>query len=255
LSSQQKVEPMTDTEPRSGAELLARIKPQRRERKCGITLRPDLLEAWEDAEDDLQKAEDEWKRKREAGVGRAADRRPPELVELAERVESLQQQIEDTRLIVTFKAMNKPEWQALIEKFPPRADNLPDQISGYDREAVKTALVRECLKDPVFEDCDCVTGKCDHGLGPHCDHTDCGSWQALEVVINPVEWETLAQTAYEANSGVIEAPKSVLADTVLSSRAPDSKSPKNGVSRPGGSTGGNPKKSTSSKTQTGSPAN
>jgi hypothetical protein len=225
---------MTDTEPRSGAELLARIKPQRRERKCGITLRPDLLEAWEDAEDDLQKAEDEWKRKREAGVGRAADRRPPELVELAERVESLQQQIEDTRLIVTFKAMNKPEWQALIEKFPPRADNLPDQISGYDREAVKEALVRECLIEPVFDD---------------------ASWAELLDVINPVEWETLAQTAYEANSGVIEAPKSVLADTVLSSRAPDSKSPKNGVSHPAGSTGGSRKKSTSSKTQTGSPAN
>jgi hypothetical protein len=224
---------MTD-EPRNGADILARIKPQRRERKCGITLRPDLLEAHEDAEYDLAKAREAWDAKQQSGTRRNAEKQPAELVELAEKVTALEDEIDATRLIVTFRAMNKPEWQALIEKYPPRQENLPDQIAGYDREAVKTALVRECLIEPEFDD---------------------ESWAELENVINPSEWETLAETAYQVNSGVVDTPKSVLAAQVLSSRAPDSKPPKTGGSPPSGSTDGNPKKSTSSKTKTATPAN
>jgi hypothetical protein len=67
------------------------------------------------------------------------------------------------------------------------------------------AQIRECLVDPVFEDCQ-KTG---------CEHNDCGSWQQLTATLNLSEYGELARVAQEVNGVVTEAPKSLLASRIL----------------------------------------
>src|SRR5687767_4497145 len=116
------------SDPRSGADVLARIKPVLAERREQVILRPDLIEAWRDAHEALeaQQAQDQ-----QGPPGRLADKPSKKQQELAERVQALEDEIEDLALWVTFRALPKPSWQALIEDHPPRKDNMPDQMMGY----------------------------------------------------------------------------------------------------------------------------
>lgn len=196
------------SEPTNGAELLARIKPQFREESTQICLRPDLLDAFEEADAELVAS-----RAADTAGNRLADGTSAKTRKLAEKVVALQEQIDDTAITFRFKAMSKDKWRALCDSHPPRPKDQLDQAVGYNRDAVLDAAVPMSLIDPVF-------ASCEKG---GCDHEECGSWEQLVKKLNPSEWRELTDTVNSVNRGVVDAPKSVLASLILARRASTSR--------------------------------
>lgn len=187
------------SEPQSGAELLAKIKPRLREEITQICLRPDLLDAWEEANTALseQRVKDTTNARLSSGVSAETKR-------LAQKVQDLEAEIEATAIRFHFRAMPKDEWRALCDNHPPRKGNDMDLYAGYDRDAVIDSAVRKCLFDPVFDD---------------------ESWAQFLAVCNPSEWNELRTTVTSVNRSVVgDAPKSVLASQILSKRGGGSRS-------------------------------
>lgn len=213
------------TTPRSGADVLASIRPQLRRRRLSVCLRPDLLDAWEDANAELADAAS----KDRSAPRLAAGTVSPATKEKAEQVQAIEAEIEATQLWVEFEAMPSDKWAALTEKHPPRKGNEADLFFGYNRDTVIEAAVRLCMVDPVFDD---------------------ASWTEFRRVCNPAEWNELKRAVNEVNGVVTDAPKSVLAASVLTKRDAASKSPKNGESAPASSRAGRRAKSTSTTTPT-----
>ena len=201
--------------PLSGADLLARIKPRLAETKTQLCLRPDLLEAWEEANDDLEKkqADDQASQRLASGSSSSSAAR-----KLAQKVQQIEAEIEASAVWFRFRAMPKDEWQALCAEYPPRKGDQFDVFAGYNRDAVVDAMVRVCMIDPIFIDCP-------RSPEDECTHDDCGSWQAFLKVCNPSEWNNLRDTVQRVNQGVVDAPKSELASRILRRRASDSKPP------------------------------
>jgi hypothetical protein len=199
--------------PQSGAALLAKIRPRFREESTQICLRPDLLDEWEEATTELNASQVS-----DATNGRLASGVSATTRELAKKVQGLEDQIEASAMTFRFRAMSKDEWQALCANHAPRPGNELDLFAGYNRDAVTDASVRECLYDPVFEDCSKVG----------CEHEDCGSWQQLVKSCNPSEWAELRSTVQSVNRSVVDAPKSVLASQILSRRGSASRRPSSG---------------------------
>lgn len=199
--------------PPSGADLLKSIQPRRRTASTQVCLRSDLVRAFHEADAELVRLK--------AAASGNANRMTPggaaeseEVRAQAKRVRKIEEQIVASQVTFEFQAMNRDEWSALTADHPPRKGNQIDHVVGYDRDAVLNAMVRHCLVSPVFEDC-----TVEEEAGEPCPHEDCGSWQQLVNVINPSEWAELRDTANEANQGVVDAPKSVLASQILDRRA------------------------------------
>lgn len=204
----------TPPEPQSGAALLAKIRPRFREESTQICLRPDLLEAWEEANSALSQAQ-----VADATAGRLASGTSTDTKKLAEKVAKIEAEIEESAIMFRFRAMAKDRWQEIVDAHPPRPRNDMDTFSGYNRDAVLDAAIRECIVDPVFDDCE----------KPGCDHSECGSWQQFTASCNPSEWLELRNTVNSVNRSVVDAPKSVLASQILSSRGSGSRPPKRGA--------------------------
>lgn len=183
-------------EPISGAELLARIKPQLREEATEICLRPDLVEKWETARDELAEltAGNMLKPARVGSKPQAAH----DAVEKAREVQELEEQIAESSAWFRFRALPREEWQALCDDHPPRPMDQVDVMLGYNRAAVIDAAVRKCLIDPVFDD---------------------QSWTELVAVIAGGEWEELRRVVNSLNREKVEAGKSELASRILSKLA------------------------------------
>lgn len=180
-------------QPQDGAALLARIKPVRNKKSTYLCLRPDLIDEYHAADEALVSAIAE-----DASGNRLASGNRKRTVELAERVQELEAQIEETQVKFTAQAMNKDEFRALCDQYPPRQGNQIDMIVGYDRDAVGDAMVRPCVIDPVFDD---------------------ASWAQLVSTLNPSEWTELRRLVDEVNDSVVESPKSELASRILSRHA------------------------------------
>lgn len=193
---------MSDT--LSGADILARIKPQVREESTQIVLSGDLMAQWEKLDAELAASRD-----KDMAGNRLADGISARTRELAEQVADLEQQIAEQAVDVRFRAMHKDRWRALCDNHPPRKGDEFDMLAGYNRDAVLDQAVRMCMIEPVFEDC--AKGTPDAS----CAHTDCGSWQQFASVVPPGEWEELKVTANSVNRGVVDAPKSALASRIL----------------------------------------
>lgn len=195
------------TKPESGADILARVQPQRRVESTMVCLRADLVAQFHEADAVLAqlRAEAAASGNRLASGARETD----EMRKQARVVRKLEQQIVDAQVTFTFTGMRKDEFRALCDDHPPRKGNHMDHMVGYDREAVVEAMVRQSLTAPTFEDC----------TDRECEHADCGTWQQLISVINPSEWGELRDTANLANSSVVDAPKSVLASQILDRRS------------------------------------
>lgn len=191
----------------TGAEILGRIRPQRRVERTSVCLRADLIAEFE--AEDLRlgqlkaDAMGNPNRKVSGGEPDSADIRKQARV-----VRKIEDQIVDSQVEFVFQSLNKDEWTALTASHSPRPDNQVDQMIGYHREKVIDSLVRKCMIAPTFEDCD----------DRDCDHEACGSWQQLVAVISPSEWRELKDTANLANSGVVDPPKSLLASQILDRR-------------------------------------
>lgn len=196
------------SEPQSGADLLARIRPQFREESTQLCLRPDLIDAFEELDAELVRS-----RAADVAGDRLADGESKRTRELAKKVRELEEEVEAHSIDFHLRAMSKDKWRALCDSHAPRKGNELDAYAGYDRDAVLDEAVRICLFDPVFEDC----------TKAECDHEDCGSWQALVKKLNPSEWRELRDTVNSVNRGVVDAPKSELASRILAKRGSTSK--------------------------------
>lgn len=179
------------TTPISGADLLKRIQPKLPEESTEICLRPDLLEAWDVATDELQDAV------AKGMTGARVGSKPKAQKEAAEKVQAIEAEIAAASATFRFRALPKDEWRALCDDHPPRKGNEVDQFTGYDRDAVLDAAVRASLVDPVFDD---------------------ESWAEFAQVVNAGEWEELRKTANSVNRGVVDPPKSALASQILTKR-------------------------------------
>lgn len=185
------------SEPKNGAELLARIRPVLREESTSICLRPDLLDAWEEASTKLNESTVADSTGRLAGGHSAGSKK------LAQQVADLEKEMDETAVEFKFRAMPKDEWRTLCDKHPPRKGNDMDFYAGFDRDAVEDAAVRVCLIDPVFDD---------------------ASWVEFIGVCNPSEWQELRSMVRSVNRSVVEVPKSELASRILAKRGTTSKS-------------------------------
>lgn len=181
------------SEPLSGADLLARIKPRAKEVTTELCMRPDLLEAHEAASEALAQA-----RVEDAGGGRMADGGvSAKTKKLAQKVREIEAEIQENVIVFRLRAMPQDKWRALCDNHPPRKGNDMDFMVGYDRDAVTDAGVRACIYDPVFDD---------------------RSWAELMAVLNPSEWQELRHAFNLANQAVVDAPKSALASQILEKR-------------------------------------
>lgn len=175
------------SEPVNGAELLARIKPTLAEESTEICLRPDLVDAWREANDELEAIV-------AAGPQGRLGAKPAGQQEAAERVQALEAEMEGALATFRFRALPKDEFRALCDDHPPRKGNELDLYMGYNRDAVLDEAVRLCMTDPVFDD---------------------KSWAEFVAVVNGGEWEELRRVVNSVNKGVHDAPKSVLASRIL----------------------------------------
>lgn len=189
------------SQPLSGADLLARIKPMLREESTQICLRPDLLDEWDAANSALAASQVE------DSSGRLASGVSSKTRGLAQKVADLEAAIEESAITFKFRAIPKDRYRAVCDNHPPRKGNEIDQLLGHNRDAVADAMVRECLIDPVFDD---------------------ESWAHFLEVCNPSEWQELKHAVQSVNRGVVDLPKSELASRILTKRANASKSPKPG---------------------------
>lgn len=196
----------------SGADILARIKPQAREESTEIVLSGDLMAKWEKLDADLAASRD-----KDMAGNRLADGISARTKKIAQQVADLEKQIAEQAVVVRFRAMHKDKWRALCDNHPPRRADEFDMLAGYNRDAVLDEAVRVCMIEPAFNDC--AKGTPD---GP-CEHTDCGSWQQFISVVPPGEWEELKITVNSVNRGVVDAPKSALASRILGRRATTSR--------------------------------
>jgi hypothetical protein len=217
----------------SGADLLRKIKPVKRREKTQICMRADIITELIEADAALgeMKTTDEaraGKRLSQGGYSEATKKQ-------ARKVRRIEQKVVENSMDFEFEPMGKDRWRALCDDNPPRQGNQMDLFAGYNRDAVLDSAVRECLLSPTFDDC----------TDPACDHTGCGTWQELVLILNPSEWQELKDTVGRANSAVTDDPKSVLASRVLGTPNGTSRLRGRGVSVPDDSTDGNPSNGTS----------
>lgn len=181
------------SEPQNGADLLARIQPKLNEASTELCMRPDLLEAWEQADEALTTA-----RTADAGSGRLADGGVSQKTKrAAKKVKDLEKEIAANAIKFHFRAIPNYQWRELCDKHAPRENNRIDAFYGYNRDAVLDDAVRLCLTDPVFDD---------------------ASWGEFLKVCNPSEWAELREMVEMVNRGVTAPPKSQLASQVLAQR-------------------------------------
>lgn len=207
----------------SGRDILARIRPTLAEESTEICLRPDLIEAYNDATEELAnvRASSSNTDRRLGSTHTAAER------EAAQRVQELEEEIAAHAVVFRFRALPKDQARAIKDNHPPRKGNDLDLYAGYDRDAVGDEMVRRSLVDPEFDD---------------------ESWTELVAVVNDGEWAEMRRTAESVNGGAWRAPKSELASRILSSPDGDSKPPEAGGPAPVSSTVGRRKRSTSTST-------
>jgi hypothetical protein len=197
---------MSDT--RTGAQILADIQPKPHEMGTWICLRADLVDDFRDAVEELEASQVE-----DATSPRLASGVSARTKKLAQKVRDLEEQIEAAQVRFQFRSMSRTRFSELVPLYPPRDGNIFDYRVGYDRDAMLDAQIRECLVEPVFEDC----------TKPGCEHADCGTWQQLTNTLNLSEYGELARVAQEINGVVTEAPKSPLASRILDKPAQSSR--------------------------------
>lgn len=203
--------------PKSGAELLQSIKPVKRRGHTYLCLRPDLLNEWEALTHELQmEAAQSTASNRLGGGGVAA--KTPAMKAKAKRIVDLEKAIDAAQVKFVMESMPSPEFNRLKTENPPRDGVVIDTFFGYDKAAVSALSIRECIIDPIWEDCESV----DHPERV-CDHSDCGSWQQLVTLLNPSEWQELETLWASVNGAQVMPPFSELAHLILEpSRRPRS---------------------------------
>jgi hypothetical protein len=173
--------------PVNGADLLKRIKPTLPTEHVEVILRPDLI-------NDFQVAQEELQEEKAKGYTKKLNDKRPELRELAQKVEDLKQQIKDSSVWFRFRAIPVAEFRALCDNHPPRPNNDVDLYAGFHRDKVLDELVFKSMYEPEFDD---------------------ESWDEMQRALSTGEYDQLREAANRVNRGVVEAPKSELASQIL----------------------------------------
>ncbi len=195
--------------PQRGADILKRMRPVLREIRHEMCLRPDLVEKHEQLEGELLELS------AKAGGDRLASGYNEAQRAKAQEIVDLEAEIQECCAWFTFRQLERPAWQAILDNNPPRLEHQLDLFAGYNRDGVLDTAIHDCLVDPVFDDCE-VQG---------CTHDECGSYQQWAKHTPPSEWAALRNLVNEINGGVTESPKSELASLILATPAPASGRP------------------------------
>jgi hypothetical protein len=233
----------------TGAALLARIKPQLARKNAYLCLRPDLIQSFEELNEQLAQSMADDAAAVTDGRLTSKERHSKKTKDLAAKVKEIEGKIEANEAVFRFEALPKDEWAALTAQHGPRKGDQFDMLAGYNREAVLDLAIRSCMYDPEFEDCPTVVEgsdefgeECNHQAGSICDG---GSWQSFLAICNQSEWNELREVVQAVNSAHIDAPKSPLASRVLLSSGASSEPRTRSASRSAGSRDGSRAKSTS----------
>lgn len=115
------------------------------ERVIEICLHTDLREQWEAADLEL----------RESMAAAAMDKRlntGGKNRELAQRVEALQEAMQEHVIAFTLRALTKRAWDELNRAHPPRDDNAEDAAVGVNIETFFDAAIKACTISPELDD-------------------------------------------------------------------------------------------------------
>lgn len=111
------------------------------ERTYQICLRADLRSQWEQAEQDLEKAESQ-ARDSLAGLGAAGKA-------LAARIQELEAEMAQHTATFTLRALPHKAWSDLLAKHPPREDTTD---GAFNSETFGVGLLAACAVDPAMTD-------------------------------------------------------------------------------------------------------
>jgi predicted phage tail protein len=156
---------------------------KRPERTVPLCLRGDLQAEFEDLERQLQV---EQERPGDSLAGNPAVR------QIAEQIEGLRQQMQDSTVVVRLRGLGNAEWNALVRSHEPRDGNETDNSLGYNVETFFPALVKACLVDV----------------------TD-AQWDRLYEAITSGQFENLNDAALAVSRRKVDVPKSFVASEVL----------------------------------------
>ena len=160
----------------------------------------------------------------------AGAQRPPELLELARRQESLQAEMREATVPFRLRALPPRRWTELLAKFPPRKGNKNDERNGVNVDEHAEVMVRECLVFPRLSD---------------------AQWMHLLTdALSDGSWNKLVQAAWAVNQRDSDVPFSLAGWQILRTSGTGSKPPNGSASPFGDLTGGSPLLSPSTSTTT-----
>lgn len=140
---------------RTNAEIKAIIAGAKRpERTVPVPMRGDLAAECEQLERRLREAEAE----RESPSASLSGN--PEVVEIAQRIEALREEMQDSIVEFRLRALpgrrsrnaKVPTWTQLKDANPPREGNAKDKDNGVNMEQFNIELVRVSIVDPVLDE-------------------------------------------------------------------------------------------------------
>lgn len=149
------------------------------ERTVPICLRGDLVADHEQAERELEQAE---QKAVDSLAGSGAG-------QIAQRIEALEEQMREHTYDFRLRALPRAGWRALVDRHPPRRDEQnaivdTDRI-GVNAETFYPAIVRACLVDPVLDE---------------------AQWQTLVDSLTDRQFEDLADAAWALNRREVDVP-------------------------------------------------
>jgi hypothetical protein len=154
------------------------------ERVYNLGPRADLQAEWEQAEQDLAKAEAQ-ARDSLAGLGAAGKA-------TAKRIQELEEQMAEHTVAVKLRALPHKAWSDLLAKHPPREDHAGD--GAFNSDTFGVGLLAACAVDPVMTD---------EQAGALVDRLSSGQWNELFSVL------------WGLNRSGVEVPKSRRASEAL----------------------------------------
>lgn len=166
------------------------------EKTIPLCMRGDLQAEWEklDAELNAEKPQET-----------ATLAGPPPNIELAQRIEALQEEMRESLIVLRLRAMSRDPWFALTAAHPPRPDIISDRMQGFNGSTIWDDLIAETLIEPQL-DRERVT--------------------LLLNKITPGQLDRLAQEAWDLNRrDVVSVPFSLTASLITRNSGETSKPP------------------------------
>jgi len=167
------------------------------ERTVEICLRGDLVAEHQQAERDLERAE------KAAGNSLAGNG----TAEIAERIQALEAEMQESVYTFRLRALPKPEFRAFKAEYPVRIEdgepNKQDAVFGFDVDKGFEPLARMCLIDPELDD---------------------ETWAQLMGKVNEQQFEELAAAAWVLCRGDVDIPFSFAASRLMSASGAESSS-------------------------------